>query len=206
MQPCQPRPCSNARLVGGPSAWACGSEKLVLQAFLLSIRLLRNSEHSNILEGATQGNDDVMRSLAQRSYFCFYTISLTQRSRFCFNRSTWVRTHKKDQETKHPFPSHTETEFCFWDTKTILSETPKLSISEMLKLSISETPKQNSVSTPLETKFCFHSTWNGILFPLHLKQNSTPLETEFRFHSTWNGILFPDYITLLTPTVSSICI
>ncbi len=29
-----------------------------------------------------------------------------------------------------------------------------------------------SVSAPLKTKFCFHSTWNETLFPLHLKQNS----------------------------------
>ncbi len=88
------------------------------------------------------------------------------------------------------------TEFCFQDTKTILSETPKrsvsetpkLSVSEMPKLSISETPKQNSVSTPLETKFCFHSSRNGILFPLHSKQNSTQLETELvsRLHYSIN--------------------
>ncbi len=115
----------------------------------------------------------------------------------------YIRT-KKHQGTKHPFPCHRETEFCFRDTKTILSKTPKLSIyktpkpsvSKMPKLSIFETPKRNSVSTPLEMKFCFHSTQNGILFPLHLKQNSTPLEMEFCFHSIQNGILFLDYITL----------
>jgi hypothetical protein len=81
---------------------------------------------------------------------------------------------------KHPFPSHTETEFCFRDTKTILSKTPKLSVSktpklsvsETLNLSVSKTPKRNSISTPLKTKFCFHYTLNKILFPLHLKQNS----------------------------------
>jgi hypothetical protein len=115
----------------------------------------------------------------------------------------YVRT-KKHQETKHLFLSHTETEFRVRDTKTILSKTPKLSISktpklfisEMPKLSVSETPKQISVSTPLKTKTCFHSTQNGILFPHHSKRNSTPLETEFCFHSTRKGILFPDYITL----------
>jgi hypothetical protein len=44
--------------------------------------------------------------------------------------------------------------------------------------------KQNSVSTPLETEFCFHSTRNKI--PLHSKQNSvsTPLKTEFCFQIT----------------------
>ncbi len=91
----------------------------------------------------------------------------------------YVRT-KKHQETKHPFPSHMETEFRFQNTETILSKTPKLSVSETPKLSVSKTPKlsvskrpkQNSVSTPLETKFCFHSTQNKILFPLHSKQNS----------------------------------
>ncbi len=154
-------------LVGQPSTGARGSKNLVLLAFLLSIRLLRNYEHSIILEWATQGNDDVTRSLAQRSCFCS-------------NRGTWVLTHEKHQETKDPFPSHTETEFRFQDTKTILSETPKLyffvtsklSISKTLKLSVSETPKRNSVSTPLKTKFCFHSSQNKILFPLHSKQNS----------------------------------
>jgi hypothetical protein len=83
--------------------------------------------------------------------------------------STIVREYvctKKHQETKHPFPSHTETEFRFQDTKTILSKTPKLSVSKTPKLSLSEmpkrfvskTPKWNSISTPLETEFCFHST------------------------------------------------
>jgi hypothetical protein len=121
--------------------------------------------------------------------------------------STVVREYictKKHQETKHPFPSHTETDFHFQDTKTILfktpklsiSETPKLSISETPKLSVSETPKRNSISTPLKTKFCLHSTQNEILFPLYSKQNSTPLETEFCFHFTQNGVLFLDYITL----------
>ncbi len=100
----------------------------------------------------------------------------------------YIRT-KKHQETKHPFPSHKETEFRFQDTETILSKTPKLfvsktpklSVSKMPKLSVSETPKRNSVSTPLETEFCFHSTRNKI--PLHLKRNSvsTPLEMEFCF-------------------------
>ena len=37
-------------LVGRPSAGARGSKKLVLLAFLLSIRLLQNYEHSIILE------------------------------------------------------------------------------------------------------------------------------------------------------------
>jgi hypothetical protein len=37
-------------LVGRPSAGACGSKKWVLLAFLLSICLLRNYEHSIILE------------------------------------------------------------------------------------------------------------------------------------------------------------
>ncbi len=82
-------------LVGRPSAGARGSKKSVLLAFLLSIRLLQNYEHSIILEWATQGNDDVTRSLDKRSRFRFYTRSLPQRSHFCFNRSTWVRTHKK---------------------------------------------------------------------------------------------------------------
>ncbi len=74
-------------LVGRPSALARGSKKSVLLAFLLSICLLRNYEHSIILEWATQGNDDVTRSLAQRS-------------RFHFNRSTWVHMHKKTPGNK----------------------------------------------------------------------------------------------------------
>ncbi len=36
--------------VGRPSAGACGSKKSVLLAFLLSIHLLQNYEHSFILE------------------------------------------------------------------------------------------------------------------------------------------------------------
>jgi hypothetical protein len=117
----------------------------------------------------------------------------------------YVRT-KKHQETNHPFPSHKETEFHFRDTKTILSKTPKLSVSEtpklfvseMPKLSVSETPKWNSVSTPLETEFCFHSTQNKI--PLHLKRNSvsTPLETEFCF---WITLLYKPQHVVLKATI-----
>ncbi len=44
--------------------------------------------------------------------------SFTQRSCFSFNRGTWVRTHKKTSGNGNPFPSHTETEFRFQDTKT----------------------------------------------------------------------------------------
>jgi hypothetical protein len=52
--------------VGRPSSGACGSKKMVLLAFLLSICHLQNNEekHGEI-------NDDVARSFAQRSRFNF---------------------------------------------------------------------------------------------------------------------------------------
>ncbi len=54
-----------------PSAGARGSKKSVLLAFLFSICHLQNYDKTIILERATQGNNDVTRSLAQRSCFCF---------------------------------------------------------------------------------------------------------------------------------------
>ncbi len=84
----------------------------------------------------------------------------------------YVRT-QKHQETKHPCPSHMETEFCFQDTKTIpFLRHQNFPFPRHQKLTVSKTPKWNSISTSLKMKFCFHSTWNKILFPLHSKQNS----------------------------------
>jgi hypothetical protein len=87
------------------------------------------------------------------------------------------------------FPRHQNYSF----PKLSISKTPKLSVSKTPKLSVSKTPKRNSISTPLKTKFCFHSTQNGLCFhssqdkiSLHLKRNSvsTPLEMEFCFQIT----------------------
>ncbi len=78
--------------------------------------------------------------------------------------------------------------------KTSVSKTPKLSISETPKLSISETPKL----------FRVHSTWNEILFPLHLKQNSVsiPLKTKFFFQIT---LLYKPQHTSVVQWYPSMC-
>jgi hypothetical protein len=146
--------------VGRLPPGARGRKKSILLAFLFSIHHLQNYEQTIILEWATQRNDDVTRSLAQRS--CFH-----------FNRGTWVRTHKKTPGNKIPFPTHTEMEFCFRDTKTIpFPRHQNYSVSETPKLFCFQDTKTEFCFHSTQNKICFHSTWNEIPFPLHSKQNS----------------------------------
>jgi hypothetical protein len=148
-------------LVGRLSAGAYGSKKLVLLAFLFSICHLQNYEQTIILEWATQGNDDVMRSLAQKSCFCS-------------NRGTWVRMHKNTRKQI----------ICFLVTqkRNSVSKTPKLfRFQDTKTFRFQDTKTFHFWDTKME--FHFHSTQNKILFPLYLKWNSvsTPLETKFCF-------------------------
>ncbi len=81
-------------------------ELVVVKIDFASFLIIYSSFTNNyILEWATKGNDNVVRSFAQR--FCFN-----------FNRGTWVRMHEKTPGNGNPFPSHTETEFRFQDTET----------------------------------------------------------------------------------------
>jgi hypothetical protein len=112
-------------LVGRPSAEACGSKKMVLLAFLLSICHLQNYEEKHgemMMQQDLSLKDLVSTSTMVREYV--RTNNIRKR------KSVFVSKTLRNG-IPFPFPRHSKTEFCF-----CFQDTPKqdsVSVSETLR-------------------------------------------------------------------------